>query len=170
MLENKAKGGETLLVDGFHVAQTLREMDPKAFETLCRIKIPAQYVGDAGVVHTPEPHPLITLNEATGQIVQIRYNNNDRAPLSSTTSNVRDSNDIQEFYRALKVWNKLLTSQKNEFWFQLTPGTAVIFNNWRVLHGRSAFTGGPRRMCGCYINFDDYRSRLTTLRHLAPKK
>jgi len=38
----------------------------------------------------------------------------------------------------------------------------VVFDNTRVLHGRSGYEG-ERRLCGAYINGDDYRSRLRGL-------
>lgn len=41
---------------------------------------------------------------------------------------------------------------------KLVPGTPVIFDNWRVLHGRDAFEG-ERRMCGGYIGMDDFLAR-----------
>lgn len=37
--------------------------------------------------------------------------------------------------------------------------TFAVFDNWRVLHGRAAFTG-KRRMCGGYINRDDWVSKF----------
>lgn len=39
----------------------------------------------------------------------------------------------------------------------------AVFDNLRVLHGRSAYSGS-RRLCGAYVNGDDYRSRLRGLR------
>lgn len=42
----------------------------------------------------------------------------------------------------------------------------LVVDNYRVLHGRSAFTG-KRRMCGAYIGGDEYRSRLRVLDELA---
>lgn len=42
-----------------------------------------------------------------------------------------------------------------------------VFDNHRVLHGRSAFTGN-RRLCGAYVQHDDYRSRLAVLRKRYP--
>ena len=39
----------------------------------------------------------------------------------------------------------------------LTNG--AVFDNWRVLHGREAFTG-KRRMCGGYIARDDFISKF----------
>ena len=60
-------------------------------------------------------------------------------------------------------WHTILTNQDGEYWSQLTPGNALIFDNHRVLHGRAAFVGN-RRLCGAYVNHDDYRSRLAVLR------
>ena len=40
---------------------------------------------------------------------------------------------------------------------------AAVFDNHRVLHGRSSFSG-TRRLCGAYVSGDDYRSRLAGLR------
>lgn len=37
----------------------------------------------------------------------------------------------------------------------------TVFDNWRVLHGRSAFVGA-RRMCGAYISRDAFKSRYLT--------
>ncbi len=69
-----------------------------------------------------------------------------------------DDSEIEEFYDALRAWDNVLTRPSEEVWFPLKPGRALIFDNWRVLHGRAAFTG-HRRMSGGYINRDDYESR-----------
>lgn len=37
-----------------------------------------------------------------------------------------------------------------------------VIDNWRVMHGRAAFTG-QRRMCGAYVGTDDWRSRRRAL-------
>lgn len=36
----------------------------------------------------------------------------------------------------------------------LLPLQALFIDNWRVLHGREAFTG-YRQLCGCYLTRDD---------------
>ncbi|KFY07001.1 hypothetical protein V491_08566 [Pseudogymnoascus sp. VKM F-3775] len=64
----------------------------------------------------------------------------------------------EEWFEAARVWNSIITDKKNEYWEQLVPGRPVIFDNWRVMHARSAFEG-KRRMCGGYINRDDFISR-----------
>jgi len=55
-----------------------------------------------------------------------------------------------------------LRSSDSEYWVQLSAGTAVVVDNHRVLHGRSAFDG-KRRMCGAYIGVDEYKSKLAVL-------
>ena len=44
-------------------------------------------------------------------------------------------------------FDALVSNPANQYWFQLKPGRMLLFDNWRVLHGRAAFTG-KRRMCG----------------------
>jgi len=67
--------------------------------------------------------------------------------------------DVERFYDAIRVWNEILKRKESEYCEKLPPGRAVIFDNWRVLHGRTAFDG-KRRVCGAYLNRDDFYSRL----------
>lgn len=90
---------------------------------------------------------------------QIRYNNHDRSVLSGEQFTVHE---IEAFYTALRAWQTLLNAPSNEFWTKMSPGCALIVDNYRVFHGRSGFTG-KRRLCGAYINWDDYRSAYNML-------
>lgn len=84
-----------------------------------------------------------------------------------------------EWFEGVRKWEEVLRSQEAELWSVMEIGTAVsesflspanwgeaddgaVFDNHRVLHGRSSFTG-ERRLCGGYIAGDDYRSRLRGL-------
>ena len=158
LLEHSGKGGKTLLVDGFHVALQLQESHPWAYEALTRIQISSHAAGDKDYFITPTPStfPIIRLDEATGHLLQIRFNNDDRSTLQLSIE------DTELFYMALQQWTRLVKAKENELWVQLKPGRAVIMDNWRVLHGRSSFSGF-RRMVGAYIGWDDYQSRLKTL-------
>jgi trimethyllysine dioxygenase len=42
----------------------------------------------------------------------------------------------------------------------------LLFDNWRVLHARDAYTG-YRRLAGVYLNKEDVESRLRHLRSQA---
>lgn len=152
-------GGESLLVDGFLAAAVLKDVDPEAYDTLSRVKIRTHSAGDESTMIRPlydGGYPILQHDEATGQLVLVRYNNDDRSVLRI------DADQVDPFYSALRKWNEILTNPEGEYWVQLKPGSAMIFDNHRVLHGRSAFVGN-RRLCGAYINHDDYRSRLSVL-------
>ncbi|KIO28372.1 hypothetical protein M407DRAFT_181893 [Tulasnella calospora MUT 4182] len=160
----EGKGGQTLLADGFYVASILKELNPEAYDILTRVRVPAHAAGDNKWFYKPGPssagYPLLTLDPRTKELVQVRYNNDDRSVVNGLAGS-----QVEEWYEALRAWNKCLTSHDSEYWVQLSPGTAVVVDNYRVLHGRSAFTG-KRRMCGAYIGADEYRSRLRILQEL----
>jgi trimethyllysine dioxygenase len=146
-------GGESTLVDGFHVADQIRRTDPAAFEVLTSVKVPAQYLGDG--VHLRAEHAVIGLDH-NGDLLQIAYNNYDRAPFRLPTPRMK------EFYRALKLFNRLINDPANEITMRLEPGTALLFDNWRTLHGRRAYQGA-RWLCGAYLNKEDFDSKLRVL-------
>jgi trimethyllysine dioxygenase len=159
-------GGESLLVDGWHAAEILRKESPHSFECLSQVPIPWHASGNEGITITPAiPFPVINC-EAGGSekhleldVRQIRWNNDDRGtvPLNTHRSH-KNSVSEEEWYAAARKWNEILHREEMQYWSQLEPGRPLIFDNWRVLHGRSAFTG-KRRMCGGYINHDDFISR-----------
>ena len=156
LLEFDGIGGETLLVDGFRAAQTLRDEDPAAYRILSQTPVPAHCAGNQETFIQPSVvNPILMHDRDSGQLEQIRWNNGDRSVMNQWT----DPDSVPLFYDAIRTWNEILTRKDSELWTQLRPGRALIFDNWRVLHGRSAFSG-HRRLCGGYINRDDYMSRL----------
>ena len=53
--------------------------------------------------------------------------------------------------------------QSLQYTFQLEPGNLLTFDNHRLMHARTAYTG-LRQMCGYYINKEDWVSKLRMLR------
>ncbi|KAI8377561.1 trimethyllysine dioxygenase [Radiomyces spectabilis] len=158
-LEFNGKGGESLFVDGFNVAKQLKALSPEAYRTLSTTHVPTHSAGDDDILIVPTPRAYPILNhDPNGRLYQVRYNNNDRSALDHLSSA-----QLEAFYDALFMWSKLLKDKKNELWEPLNPGRVVIFDNWRVLHGRAAFEG-HRLLCGAYFPWDDYKSRARTVR------
>ncbi|CAG8983568.1 hypothetical protein HYALB_00009888 [Hymenoscyphus albidus] len=148
------EGGTSLLVDGFKAAHILQQEDNIAYGFLRTFKLSAHASGNEGITITPSKE--FTVIEGfrvanTRDLLRIRWNNDDRVTprLSPATAG---------WYKAARKFNEILKRKDMEYWAQLEPGRPLIFDNWRVLHGRSAFTG-TRRICGGYINHDDYISR-----------
>jgi trimethyllysine dioxygenase len=107
-------------------------------------------------VHLRAEHAVIGVDQR-GDLVQIAYNNYDRAPFSLPGPR------MGIFYRALKLFDRMINDPGNEITMRLAPGTALLFDNWRTLHGRRAYQG-YRRLCGAYLNKEDFESKLRVLR------
>ncbi|KAI9831206.1 MAG: hypothetical protein M1838_005745, partial [Thelocarpon superellum] len=148
-------GGESLLVDGFAAAEQLQTEDPAAYNVLSKVRVPTHASGNEGISIRPAlPMPILNRYPGSGALFQVRWNNDDRATMDQWASEA----DLEAWYDAARTWAQILRRQEMEYWEQLRPGRPLIFDNWRVLHGRSAYTG-DRRMCGGYVNHDDFMSR-----------
>lgn len=158
LLFHDGTGGTTSLVDAFQCAQVLKKEHPQDFEILTKIPIPAHSAGEEKVCIQPDiPQPIFKLDNE-GELIQVRWNQSDR----STMDNWSDPSDVPKFYKAIKSWYKIISDPQNEIFYQLKPGQCLIFDNWRCFHSRTEFTG-KRRMCGAYLNRDDFMSRLKLL-------
>jgi gamma-butyrobetaine dioxygenase len=151
-----AEGGASILVDGFAAAEELKQSHPNDYEFLTTVPIPFRYQDketDLGV-----KGPIIRL-DADGNYYDIRYSTALLAPLDL------DHHLVKPFYRAFGNYSKILRDPRYEFKFRLQPGDLESFNNRRVLHGRDEFNpqSGPRHLQGCYVDTDDFLSRLRVL-------
>lgn len=66
----------------------------------------------------------------------------------------------QEMFKFYKYYKALATEiqlERNEWRFKLEPGTVCIFDNWRLLHGRTEYSG-RRQMVGCYVARSEFLS------------
>lgn len=142
------------MVDGFKVAADLLQNEPEAYRILATTNVHSHASGNDGVSIQPyRGFPVFQHDAATGIPLQVRWNSSDRAGLELPID------QVEGWYDAARKWDALLKTEENEYWEQLKPGKILVFDNWRVLHGRSAFTG-KRRICGGYINRDDWISRF----------
>ena len=67
-------------------------------------------------------------------------------------------NDLTiKFYEAIRKFDLMANSREFQWRHILKPGELLIFNNWRILHGRGSFDG-IRKISGCYINKEDFDS------------
>lgn len=147
------EGAFNVFADGFRVAERLRAEAPEAFQLLSEVEVPGEYLGDG--VHLLARHPVLGL-DAAGDLRRVCFNNFDRAPF-------RPEPEVTEaFYAALRRFHALLAEEAFHLRLQLRPGLAVLFDNWRVLHARTGFSG-HRHMAGFYLNHEDLESRLRLL-------
>ena len=148
--ERTGDGGESVLVDGFAAAHALRNMDPDAFDLLCEVSVPAHYI-EEGVSLRAE-RPTIRL-DGNGDLLQVTFNNYDRAPF------ILEPDTMRAWYAAYSTFHALISDRDTWWTHRLEPGDALIFDNWRCLHGRMAYSG-VRVFNGAYLNHEDLESAL----------
>jgi gamma-butyrobetaine dioxygenase len=155
-LEFQAAGGESTLVDGFHAAEQLRAADADAFDLLTRVPVAYRFHDTDWDVRWRAP--VIAL-DPEGGYHEVRYNPGIGAPFDVAPDLVKP------LYAALGQLAKRLKDPANRLSFKLKPGDMMVFNNRRVLHGREAFdpNTGPRHLQGCYVDLDEWHSRIRVL-------
>ncbi len=157
-LENDTIGGEAVMMDGFAMAEALRERHPEHFATLTRVRW--CYANTARTTDHVWYAPMIKLDD-DGNFDEVRIADFLRGPLMAPFE------DVEPAYAALMALQRLLREPDFALRFTYTPGDMVIFDNRRLLHARDAFDvgqGGRRWLQGCYLERDEARSRLRMLR------
>ncbi len=149
--EMKCTGGASTLADGFRIAEIMREEDPELYEFLCALPVPGEYLEKN--VHLRACRPMFRHNPETGCLAQVSYNCYDRAPFLPSPE------DSERFYRGVRRFHELANSQELTWERQLSPGMVLLFDNWRLLHGRRAFSGF-RKFFGCYLDRETLQSKL----------
>lgn len=148
--EYEAIGGASTMVDGFKIAQEIKRTQPDLYALLEQAPISGSYVGD-GVSLCSER--TVLRNDRHGMLEQVSFNHYDRLPLGL------GQHDLYGVYEALAYFEALAEKEQYQWKYTLKPGEMIIFDNWRVLHGREAFKG-KRKLAGCYINREDFESTL----------
>ncbi|HTL20517.1 MAG TPA: TauD/TfdA family dioxygenase [Steroidobacteraceae bacterium] len=155
-------GGESLFADGFALAQHLRVTAPEDFAQLTSTAVPFHY--RSGEAELRAERPLIQLS-LRGEVSAFHYNSRSIAPLNL------GARAAAHFYRAYRRLALLLRDPRFQLRMQLQAGTLVVFDNQRILHGRTAFSAAryPRHLRGCYLARDSVYSETALLRRkLAP--
>jgi [2-(trimethylamino)ethyl]phosphonate dioxygenase len=156
-LQNAAEGGENTLVDGFLLAETLRNRAPEHFHLLTTQPVRFRFQDKESdlVAETP----LIRL-DTQGQVMAVRYNNRSQAPFHFVPAL------IPAYYAAYRAFGQMVNNPAYQLRFKLNPGDLFIVDNERILHGRTGFSsGGTRHLQGCYADRDGLYSKLRVTNH-----
>jgi gamma-butyrobetaine dioxygenase len=150
-------GGDSLFADGFALAEHLRQSDPQAFAILAHTAVPFRYRSpDADLF---AQRPLIEL-ACTGEVAAVHYNSRSIGPLRLA------ADECRSFYAAYRQLGELLRERRFQLSTRLGNGDLVVFDNQRILHGRTGFASAqhPRHLRGCYLTRDSVYSETALLR------
>ena len=156
-LHNAASGGESTLVDGYAVADAIRRSDAGLFEQICTTPVVFRYHDDGRDMQVRAP--IIALDH-DGALLQIRFN----VGIFGIQSLPPETQ--LSLYTAYRAFAEMLHSQAFVLRFRLAPGELLVIDNWRILHGRTAFdpSTGKRHLQGCYVDRDEVLSRWRVTR------
>jgi len=148
--------GGSLFVDGFEVAERLRAADPEGFAALCDFpqSFRRHFEGDVDLI---AEFPLLSVDEF-GNLCGVRINDRVAAPLCIPPEVVDD------YYRGLRFLLRQTEDSASMLIHTLAPGDIAIFDNHRVLHGRSDLTiHGQRWLQWVQVERGDLHSSLRIL-------
>ncbi len=146
--ERAGTGGDSTLIDAFAVAADVAAANAEAAALLAAVPVPGHYVEPG--VNVSTARPALRLDHR-GRLVQVSYNNYDRSPFHLGELDA-------EFRRAYAELAQAADDPARRLHLEWRPGRAMLIDNWRVMHGRTGFTGS-RRFLGAYLDHSDLESK-----------
>ena len=155
-LANGAEGGQSVVVDGFAIAERLRRDDEKAFELLSRTPVMFRFTDSASDYSATSP---VIATDGAGRVTEIRFNTAVTEPFQVPVDR------MDAFYRAYRKFMALSRDDGLRVRLRLSAGDLMVFDNRRVLHGRDGFRPGTghRHLQGCYVDHDQVFNRIRVL-------
>lgn len=152
-IHNSAKGGVSAFLDGYNAAKILREIDPESYKDLSEIRMKYHYKSSShNMVYE---HTLINTSNIS-DLPLLYYSPQFQAPI------IADKHLLSAYYKSIRVWEFILSSQTLAYRELLKEGTCVAFVNRRILHARDAFdsSSGERLLRGTYVDWDCLKDKI----------
>lgn len=152
-VENTSVGGESFWVDGFHIADLLREQQPEAWQLLTTV--PWEHANRAKGSHYRWNAPILDLDRQ-GRLVAVRDTTWLREPLCV------DFETVPKLYAAYRQFAGLKAERRHQVERKLVEGDVAFIDNRRVLHGRRSFdpSTGLRHIRTCYGEREELLSSI----------
>jgi len=149
--------GASILVDGFNAAERLRNSAPDLFRTLT--EVPVFFQRRSLPEEDMQSHRRMITLDIDGDIEGIRFTDRTLPP--------QDLPDdlMEKTYQAIKAFWRTVNADDVKVEYPMESGDLHIFDNQRVLHGRTGFdpAQGERHLQQCSVNRDEFHNTLRTL-------
>jgi gamma-butyrobetaine dioxygenase len=156
-IRNASESGDTYFVDGFALAEDMRRDHPAEFARLARHPAPFGYTAANGD-HYAARSPIIRLG-AEDEVRGIRFNHRALGAVDFGPA------ETALWYEAYLRFARAADDPARRLSLKMQPGDLVIFDNERLLHGRTEITGPADRLLeGCYAERDGLLATLARLR------
>lgn len=157
VIEAATRGGVSLFADGFAHAEAIRAEAPARFEALATTPVEFAYRGPAGERYAARA--AIFETTPWGDLRAVRVNHRALSPIPL------DCPSVEAWYEASRDFYERLHAPTSRLARKLAPGDIVMFDNRRILHGRTAYAAGAGRrwLQGCYAERDGLLATLNRL-------
>jgi alpha-ketoglutarate-dependent taurine dioxygenase len=157
VITQSENGGASTLIDSFRLVDALKQRNPAAFDTLNNVSARFHRSLREGRMFEYQ-HPIIQ-TDSDGDITSVRLLDRALAPVDCALDRV------EEFYTALRELLSLSYACDGLIEFKLHTGEMLVFNNQRLMHGRTAFNpaNSKRHIRSCHVDLDEFYSRLRIL-------
>lgn len=126
-----ARGGESFVVDARQAAVHLRSIDAEAFRILTTV--PIRHRRERQGFEQAAEAPILELGGPEGFAVRFSY--------LTTAPYHLPFEQMEVWYRAHDRFARLVRDPRHQIRFALEAGDFVLYDNHRMLHGRSGFSG-----------------------------
>jgi gamma-butyrobetaine dioxygenase len=134
-------GGDNSLCDALQAARHLRSVDEPAYHTL--VSTPVVFDRRQREFQRRLESPLLETRD--GEVFRVRSSYFTLAPHRLPFA------DMEAFYRAYQRFVALTLDPAHQYRFGLGAGDFLLYDNWRMLHARTGFTGA-RWVRGVYFD------------------
>ena len=153
---NNAIGGGSIFADGLAIVEDFKQDCPGHYKLLCELQVPWHFLDIETDLR--QHRPVIGLS-AGGQFKSLTFN-----------AHLADVPDFEpglmyEFYAAFQELMQRIRDPKYDIEYVLANGEMVVFDNLRILHGRTQFDpdSGDRHLLGYYIEHNEVENRIRML-------
>ncbi|MGB3401445.1 MAG: TauD/TfdA family dioxygenase [Microcoleaceae cyanobacterium] len=152
-VKNETSGGDSTVVDGFRVAKDFRQDHPKYFQLLQQTPVQYWLVDYHHHYRFCNTAPIIECDQ-NGNLKTVRFSKRNCRPYLPF-------NQLEEFYQAYHTFFGYLKSPDYQYQFRLQSHSCLLFQNFRILHGRTAFdpSTGNRKLNSGYLDWNFFMGR-----------
>ncbi|KAJ4388544.1 hypothetical protein N0V93_006002 [Gnomoniopsis smithogilvyi] len=153
-MKNDCQGGDSLFSDGLRAAAELKHREPDAYMSLRTRSVNFQYSRNGHfyrhsrrvISHAEKPQLLASA---------IHWSPPFQGPFYGVS-------DLDKWHKAAKAFKDSLEAPENMLQYRLQPGDCVLFDNSRILHGRTRFdtSSGLRHLHGTYLSKQSFLSAI----------
>ncbi|XP_068626489.1 gamma-butyrobetaine dioxygenase [Battus philenor] len=161
LVQTKSLGGENTLSDCHYIANYMKQNHHKEYEILTDTEVEWSDIGteNGNEFYKLYRSPVISLDKH-GEVIRVNFSipqrgNHFPGPIEQ----------VKPWYEAYSLFYKL--NQQFSAKFKVDPGNILVFDNIRMLHGRSKYQDSEdniRKLIGVYVDWDEIYSRIRSLK------